>query len=256
MKSDECDRPEKEGIWQVQVTGDAWALERLSASLCSSDATLIRDQHGDFQFQSDRFEAFDSSNDVESASTDFVAMLNGACTFLGFGTMCLQQAGVSYLRADGRRHVYASATATMRMHATVEVSILRKNELDEYVEVEEEQPYSVQSLIDAALTTPSLGRLLRLQGLSDAGTWTGLYRLYEAAHDLAGGEALVKKNGWATDKDQRRFKHSANSVTVAGDGARHGAESQQPPADPMTIAEARRFIDGVVQNILRAEIGH
>lgn len=48
-------------------------------------------------------------------------------------------------------------------------------------------------------------------------------------------------------EDLKRFKHSANSVTVAGDHARHGRELEQPPKKPMTPEEAIAYLNYVAQ---------
>jgi hypothetical protein len=73
--------------------------------------------------------------------------------------------------------------------------------------------------------------------------WTDLYRLLEVIEAGAGGADAVVAKDWISKSQLRRFKHSANSVTAAGDQARHGVETTQPPADAMTISEARSLID-------------
>jgi hypothetical protein len=62
-----------------------------------------------------------------------------------------------------------------------------------------------------------------------------------------GGEDAIIAKGWATRSEVRRFKHSANSVAVAGDAARHGVEPTQPPANAKTLAVARPYVDHLLR---------
>ena len=75
-----------------------------------------------------------------------------------------------------------------------------------------------------------------------------VYRLHEVVEDAVGGERELTKRNWAPSGQLSRFKHSANSVDVAGDDARHGAETTTPPKRPMTLDEAQ----GHVHLVLRA----
>jgi hypothetical protein len=48
----------------------------------------------------------------------------------------------------------------------------------------------------------------------------------------------------------RAVQAFGDSVTVAGDEARHGVESTEPPAEAMSLGEARSFIDGLLRRWL------
>jgi hypothetical protein len=100
-----------------------------------------------------------------------------------------------------------------------------------------------------ALSDVSMAKALRLR--DDAGlSWTDVYRLFEVIEAGAGGTEALVGNGWTSVNQTRRFKHSANSVTVAGDEARHGTERGEPPGDPMTIEEARAYVGGLLRTWL------
>jgi len=62
-----------------------------------------------------------------------------------------------------------------------------------------------------------------------------------------GGEKKLVKMGWGSTHQLKRFKHSANSVAVAGDSARHGRELGDPPRDPMSIDEAIAYCKYLLQ---------
>jgi len=57
-----------------------------------------------------------------------------------------------------------------------------------------------------------------------------------------GGELALKQRGLGSPTDLKRFKHSANSVSVGGDVSRHGKELTSPPANPMSVEEASAYV--------------
>ena len=89
-----------------------------------------------------------------------------------------------------------------------------------------------------ALNDPVVARALHLRDGPDL-SWTDLYRLYEVVRDALGGDHRTAAAGRTSAAQVRRFRYSANSVTAAGDQARHGVESGDPPTDPMTLGGAR-----------------
>jgi hypothetical protein len=110
-----------------------------------------------------------------------------------------------------------------------------------------EQPKAVR-LVQLAHTDTAVAKVFGLLGNKDAFTWVGLYRVHEVIeHDVGGRKALIKL-GWVSDQKLKRFTHSSNSVAVAGDQARHGKETTQPPKDPMSLSEAKTFINRLLDS--------
>jgi hypothetical protein len=102
-------------------------------------------------------------------------------------------------------------------------------------------------LLQLAAEDAAIAKVLRLLSAQDAMTWVGLYRIHEVIEDDVGGQHKFEKEGWGSADDLRRFKHSANSVEVGGDKARHGKEPQVPPKNPMTLAEAEAYVRYIIQ---------
>jgi hypothetical protein len=93
-------------------------------------------------------------------------------------------------------------------------------------------------------------KVIRLfgKGVND---WTSLNRVYEVIkHDMVGDSNIVDKE-WTTQRQIVLFRRTANSVTAAGDNARHGVETTEPPSDPMQLTEASAFIENLVHNWIR-----
>jgi hypothetical protein len=83
--------------------------------------------------------------------------------------------------------------------------------------------------------------------------WVNLYRILEQIENDVGGLDAIYKNKLASKKSIKCFKRTANSFDVLGLEARHGPKNQQPPANPMMIAEARSLITSMIHAWLRAQ---
>lgn len=94
---------------------------------------------------------------------------------------------------------------------------------------------------------------MRLLAAPDHKSWVGMYRIHEVIEADVGSERALIKRDWGSEKDLKRFKHSANSVAVAGDSARHGREVEQPPKHPMSVDEAAAYLNYVLQSWLSSK---
>ena len=95
-------------------------------------------------------------------------------------------------------------------------------------------------LAAAALQSARVFEVLELMKLSEP-TATELGHIVDLILDASGGNL----NWYTSDKQLRRFNHSTNDPSVFGLGARHAVAKSNPPAKPMTRAEARGFARGL-----------
>jgi len=77
-----------------------------------------------------------------------------------------------------------------------------------------------------------------------------LYKAYEVVREDVGGEKQIAGAGWAFQKDQGRFRHTANSYAALGDEARHGVQSEGTPSRLMSYPEAWDFIRKLIKRWL------
>jgi hypothetical protein len=63
----------------------------------------------------------------------------------------------------------------------------------------------------------------------------------------------LQKETWSLPSDLNRFKHSANSVQVAGDKARHGKETTHPPKNPMSLDQAAAYLRYLLESWISAK---
>ena len=110
----------------------------------------------------------------------------------------------------------------------------------------------VDKLLKLAANDGRVAKALRLRDHDDLG-WVELYRIYEVV-DSDVGRSKIVADGWASASDINLFKHTANSVTAAGDQARHGKETEKPPANPMTLRRAKKLIDSILKGWLADKV--
>jgi hypothetical protein len=228
--------------WEVHVTGPTSVLTELAHAFQGKDPSIIR--RGDhFLLCSRTFESIPSAEAIRIEAERIVEALSGLSRVLLQSDSPLKLASVVDVRSNGTQHIFVQPEPDMLRVTDGLVSLVVSHGDGR---VEEHRPSDpVPVLLARALADPVAARALRLRDVPHM-AWTDLYRLYEVVEAAAGGEDALVKSGWVTRSNLRRFRHSANSVTAAGDQARHGVEPTQPPADAMTLSEARSVIDAIL----------
>jgi hypothetical protein len=225
--------------WEVVLRGPEPILEELRQAFQENENTIVRSNDG-FVLRSSRFMNLMNAADVRREATPIVEALSGMSRMLLQSEAPLGIASLIEIRPDGTRNIFVELeAAVLRITAgLVSVQVAR---LDG--SIEERRPSDpAATWLSKALSTPEAARALRLRDKSPL-FWTDLYRLFEVIAQGAGGTNAIVTAGWASRTQLRRFKHSADSVRAAGDQARHGVERTMPPADAMTISEARSLVD-------------
>lgn len=232
--------------WEVQIQGGLSDLDHLVRHFAAGHTRVTRDERDDsFLYQSDSFRTCTTSEEVLQIAEGEFAVLSGVLKFAR-GSRELLRAGAVYKRhSNGSRdvfvHIHDSIQVCVEMgEVTVSVTDAEGNVIHR-----PSPPPRTVSISALVVRDEAVKRVMRLIAAPDANTWVGLYRMHEVIESDVGGERSLKKRGWGSAQDLKRFKHSANSVSVAGDKARHGKEHEQPPANPMTIDEAEAYVNYV-----------
>jgi hypothetical protein len=227
--------------WCVEVTGDSIALQALEQSM-RGEATSIARQSEKFVLTSDTFLESDSAREVASKARAILSRLSAAARVTLGSEASLSVGGVYRVRDDGLRDYFLLAEpAQFRLRGIAPTIIVTRSDGSEEVS----QPGDTAARWErVAQADGAVQKALRLRDREALG-WVDLYRLYEVIEADVGRNAIVAK-GWARDSQIREFRHTANSVSAAGDDARHGHERIAPPARPMTIAAAKELIDAVL----------
>lgn len=233
--------------WEVQINGDLLDLKELSKSLVDDELRVfVRD--GNYFLESNRLEGIANQEEVNSLAADILEMLTGAIRLSLGGRTPLRVINISMVSPGGDKTIFVTLSDTIRIMDTIGFEIKHSDGLNEAIH----PAHSVPGWIKAALTDTSVAKALRLLGKSEY-NWVNLYRLYEVIENDVGGLGEIVNRGWATTTSIRRFKHTANSPSAAGDASRHGKESTSPPAEPMDVSEARAVVDIILHNWLRSK---
>jgi hypothetical protein len=230
--------------WEVAIVGPPAVLAELQHAFpIGGDPSLVSVE-GRWVLRSGRFEPVADAQAVFQEAEGIIISLSGIARLLLAAEAPLTIGGVTEVRANGTRVNYVQPATG---GATLGPSIASTVATRLGGVVEEHRPSDRSpAWLRRAIADPEVARALRLRDAGDM-SWTDLYRLFEIVRAAAGGEEVVRARGWATRSELDRFGHSANSVTAAGDEARHGIERTQPPRKPMTLAEARTLIDRLLE---------
>ena len=232
--------------WEVDLHGDDRDLKHL-AQYFTGDGLRIYEEGktGQTLMVVEGFSIEADHADVLTAATEKVRVLSGVLKVARQAQTSLSVGGVMLRKLDGTRHVYASVLVTLGVRAEIHAEVLRRDSNGQLVPVPEPAPLTVR-LGALAQTDPVVAKAMRMAVMPDAGTWRGLVPLFEVIdHDVMRAGSSVVKKGWASKTQQKRFEHTASS-SAAGDASRHGHERFDPPANPMTLDEARSFVQMVM----------
>jgi hypothetical protein len=225
--------------WEVVLRGPEPILEELTHAFKDNEIAVDRSGEG-FVLRSTKFAKSTNAADVRLEATSIVEALSGISRILLQSEGPLGIASLTEIRPDGTRNIFVELEPAVVKVTAGLVSVQRTHSDGSIEEWRPSDP--APAWLAKAITTPQAARALRLRDKSPL-FWTDLYRLFEVVVEGAGGTDAIVAAGWASRTQLRRFTHSANSVTVAGDQARHGVEPTTPPSDAMTMAEARSLVD-------------
>jgi hypothetical protein len=225
--------------WEIVLGGPEPVLEELTHAFSDSSPRIVRTGDG-FVLKGAMFADLADAHRVRERATPIVESLSGISRLLLQGQESLRIGSVVEVRPNGTRNIFVELEPGVLTITGGLVSLRVSGADGSFDERRPSDP--APAWLAKALDTPEAARALRLRDKRDM-SWTDLYRLFEVILAGVGGMETIISEGWASRAQLSRFKHSANSVSAAGDLARHGVETTAPPADPMSISEARSLVD-------------
>lgn len=241
-------------LWQVQVQGWASDLEHLARHFASTSFRVSKDERdGGFLYESDSFAACQTSVEVLKLANDELCVLSGVLKIVRDSPEPLRTGAVYRRNAAGGRDVFLHIQETLHVRAEFGEVTVTVTDAEGNVITRPAPPPRTVTIAQLAATDTSVAKAMRLLAAPDHKSWVGMYRIHEVIEADVGSENALKKRGWGSTQDLKRFKHSANSVTVAGDSARHGKEVDQPPKHPMSVDEAAAYLNYVLQSWLSSK---
>lgn len=241
-------------LWQVQVQGWVPDLEHLARHFASTPSRFSKDERdGCFIYESDSFAACQTSEVVLKVANDELCVLSGVLKMTRGSPEPLRSGAVYKRNSAGGRDIFLHIQEALQVHTEFGEAVVTSTDADGNVITKLTAPSKTVTIAQLAATDTSVAKAMRLLAAPDHKSWVGMYRIHEVIEADVGSEKALKKRGWGSAQDLKRFKHSANSVTVAGDSARHGKEVEQPPKHPMSADEALAYLNYVLQSWLSSK---
>lgn len=232
--------------WLVSVKGAISDLEDLVRYSTALPRVIRRDEAGlGFVYESDAFSQCSAPEEVLEAANQELAVFSGVIKLARGSSEPLLCGGVYRRNVMGGHEAFLRVHDAMHAHVAGELALTFMEANGNVVKAQTLPPRTVV-LANLAFSDKAVEKALRLTVQADSRSWVGLYRLFEVIEADIGGQEFLIARGWSTESVLRRFKHSANSVSVGGDGARHGKEAGAPPREPMSLAEASGYIDAIL----------
>lgn len=241
--------------WKVQVSGAARDLDYLLKETGTEPKRVERASvESGYLYVSDSFARATKPEDVRDLAREELAVLSGILR-VARGSRTSLKAGAVY-KANSNGGMDAFLFVEDGIYATTfgEPTLIVRDAAGNVIP----RPKGISRAIKLgrlAETDAAVAKVMRLLDAPDAGTWVGLYRIHEVVEGDVGGEHQLQKRGWGLAADLKRFKHSANSPAVSGDGSRHGREPHHVPKNPMSLDVAESYLNFVVQSWLASKGG-
>ncbi len=234
--------------WQIQIQGSQLDLEHLVNHFTSAPFLVRKDDRAPgFLYESEAFHSCTTSQEVIAIAERDLLILSGVLKLLRDSPEVLRAGAVYHTNAAGSRDVFVHLSEALQVRVEVGVvGVTITDSQGNVVSVPPPPPRTI-AVTNLAWTDIAVAKVMRLLAAPDSKSWVSLYRIHEVVEDDAGGEHALKKRAWGSARDLKRFKHSANSVTVAGDRARHGKEQDMPPSQPMSLDEADAYVNYLLE---------
>ncbi len=239
--------------WEVSLQGRDSDLRYLARHFASAPIIVTQsDSDSAFVLRLEAFGACKESTEVLALAERQIVVLSGILRFVRASSEPIR-AGAVFRRRGGGRDVFVHVRDVLRVRLEMGEPVVTVTDANGNVVSAPEVPAPAVRIAALCVDDSSVEKVMRLHAAPDARTWVGLYRIFEVIESDVGGQAVLGQKSWGPATDRDRFKRSANSVTVAGDHARHGKEKTLPPKAPMSLEEAGIYVDGLVRGWLASK---
>lgn len=229
--------------WAIQLAGDEVDLNMLAASLDRPELR-VSESGKMYYLESSSFSPSDDAETIYKKGVDLIAFLNGASSLAFGGTRTLELAYVRHQDNGGKvKHIVfpPCATAVIRMIPPT-ITFANSDGEDKVFRPADD----IQKWYSLSTTVPAVYDVCRLLD-QDERNWSDLYRILDIVENEVGGRKRIVERKWATVKELKTFRGTANSPEVSGLDARHGARGRYGvPSTTMSLTDARDFIDSIV----------
>lgn len=229
----------------IELGGDTFDLRELLRLNSLPDLSVVEENER-FYLKAAEFNSYSDASHVLNRGIEVLRIINGIAQIEIQNWENVKVIGVAHDETNGTRTQFLfpqpfRGRSRMSANATV---IKADGTIDT-----SNKKSTFESFFELSRVNTEVEKALRIYG-SREHTWSNLYIIYEIIESDAGGTNVIIRNGWSRRSQIEYFKRTANSVTAAGDDARHGKENTVPPSPPMLLSEAGRMIEGMLRQWL------
>jgi len=233
---------EAEDRWLIRVSGNPGELDQVAEFLAPLGLKLI--ELGEEKYLvSSKFEALSDARAVRDLANELLAVIDGMLIMTTGGSGNLRVGGVLRGERDKPPTQYVLPEG---IPSSSRCGIPTVHGVGQPPPEPESHPF--YRLLDFAERHEPARKVLRMLAARTL-DWRILYSIYEVIENDAGGK--ISSRGWASENELSLFRRTANHPAAAGDEARHGVLSAEPPAKPMSIEDGRALIKRLVDKWLR-----
>lgn len=234
--------------WMIELGGERFDLQEL-LRIKSLPDTEVREEDGRFYLTGSVFNSFIEARDVLNHARNALRIINGIAQLEIQNWENVEVIGVARNEDNGTRTQFIFPDPIRgRSRVSGNLTVIGADGVPKSTT----QKDALESFLEIARKDSGVEKALRIYG-SREHSWSNLYIIYEIIEADIGGKTQIINRGWATSKRIELFKRTANSLTAAGDDARHGKENKQPPSSPMQLSQANEMIEHMLKEWLRTK---
>jgi hypothetical protein len=226
--------------WHVELTGHQFDLEDLPRWFTAPELRVV-EEDGHFLLETEKFDGLHKSSEVHAVARELLPRINGVAKLKdGSFRDVVVGAIVRELDEEGTERQHAVVLAgTIEARSKLSAVLVRVGQ--------DEPPVPAPGSLDtdqwlrAAEADQDAREALGIWG-GRPHDWVNFYKVYE----IVRSRADIKSSGWASDNELSRFTRTANHPDSAGEDARHGRMSADPPPKPMSLPEADALVGRIV----------
>jgi len=226
--------------WLVRLKGERSDLEDFPKLLRLSKARVV-EEDGSFYLESSKFNSLTSAEEVRERGRELIELINGVAKLNEDNFLGISEDAIIRVEDNGKRHGYLFLESSVKIRTKTRAQLTAI--AADGSEIGATQPSTLESSFEVAQKYNVVAKALSLYRDE---TWNSLYKAYETIEGDVGGKII--KNGWAVKSDIDLFTQTAQLH-------RHVAKKKyKPPAQPMTLLEARALIKTILSRWISSKM--
>jgi hypothetical protein len=230
-------------MWVVEVSGERHTLQALDASRI--EGSPLQGVEGVYRLDPARFEGLKEPSEVRRRGEELLASLR---IYQVLYALAPGQIGLGQIReiVQGQPTTHHVSVVEALMTTASLVSIQLGDGTIAYAKQSSGPSFD---RFETALQGRHSGEQLKSYLAQPLNDWTNLARIIELIKHAVGGAQALEARGWASQKELKRFDHTANHPS-SGPTARHSVDRTLPPDAPMTLDEGKELALSLTRNWL------